>query len=102
MYLNDWSRDFRYALRALGRDASWTTAAVVIVALGVAASSTVFSVVNALLLRPLPFDDPDRLVWIANGEAENLGSPTRASGTASTATWPCSTPNAPCMPRSRG
>jgi predicted permease len=76
MHLNDWFRDFRYALRTLGRDASWTTAAVVIVALGVAASSTVFSVVNALLLRPLPFDDPDRLVWIANGEAENLSAQT--------------------------
>jgi predicted permease len=69
-------RDLRYALRTLRRDAAWTTAAVAIVAVGVGASATVFSVVHALLLRPLPFVDPARLVWLANGESENLSSQT--------------------------
>ena len=69
-------RDVRYAVRSLRRDAGWTAAAVAIVALGIGASATVFSVVDALLLRPLPFDAPDRLVWIANGESDNLSAQT--------------------------
>jgi len=59
-------QDLRYTFRTLGRDAGFTTFAVLIVGLGIGASSTVFSIVNALLLRPLPFSDPSRLVWIAN------------------------------------
>jgi putative ABC transport system permease protein len=75
-WLDGAARDLRYALRTLRRDAAWTTAAVSIVAFGVGASATVFSVVHALLLRPLPFEDPARLVWIANGESENLSAQT--------------------------
>ena len=59
-------QDLRYTFRTLGRDAGFTTFAILIVGLGIGASSTVFSIVNALLLRPLPFRDPGRLVWIAN------------------------------------
>lgn len=59
-------QDLRYTFRTLGRDAGFTTFAILIVGLGIGASSTVFSIVNALLLRPLPFRDPSRLVWIAN------------------------------------
>jgi predicted permease len=59
-------QDLRYTFRTLGRDAGFTTFAILIVGLGIGASSTVFSIVNALLLRPLPFSDPSRLVWIAN------------------------------------
>jgi predicted permease len=68
--------DVRYAVRALRREAAWTTLAVIIVALGIGASSVVFSVVHALLLRPLPFTKPDRLVWIANGTSQNLSAQT--------------------------
>lgn len=68
--------DVRYACRTLRRDAGLTTFAILIVGLGVGASSTVFNVFNALLLRPLPFDDPGRLVWIANGTSENLSEQT--------------------------
>ena len=50
--------------------------AILIVGLGVGASSTVYSVVNALLLRPLPFEDPDRLVWIANDTGVGLSAQT--------------------------
>lgn len=70
------SRDLRYALRTMRRDAALTTFAVLIVGLGVGASSTVFSVLNTLLLRPLPFSDPARLVWIANGDSANLSAQT--------------------------
>ncbi|MEX2264809.1 MAG: ABC transporter permease [Bryobacteraceae bacterium] len=59
-------QDLRYTFRTLRRDAGFTIFAILIVGLGIGASSTVFSVVNALLLRPLPFHNPDRLVWIAN------------------------------------
>jgi predicted permease len=70
-WLEAFFQDVRYALRGLRRDAGLAAFAVLIVGLGVGASSTVFSVVNALLLRPLPFDDPGRLVWIRNGDAED-------------------------------
>ena len=65
-------RDLRHAVRSLRRDAALTTFAILIIGVGVGASTTVFSVVNALWLRPLPFDDPGRLVWVANGQSENL------------------------------
>jgi predicted permease len=61
-------QDTRHSWRSLRRDHGLAALATLIVALGVGASSTVFSVGDALLLRPLPFDQPDRLVWIANGE----------------------------------
>src|SRR5918992_3944636 len=65
-------RDLRYAMRTMRRDAALMTFAILIIGVGVGASTTVFGVVNALWLRPLPFDDPQRLVWIANGTSENL------------------------------
>ncbi|MEZ4587478.1 MAG: ABC transporter permease [Gemmatimonadales bacterium] len=69
-------RDLRAAVRSLRRDAALTTSALLIVGLGIGASVTVFSVVDALLIRPLPFADADRLVWIANGESDNLSAQT--------------------------
>ena len=65
-------RDLRHAARTLRRDAALTMFVILIIGVGVGASATVFSVVNALWLRPLPFDDPGRLVWVANGPSENL------------------------------
>lgn len=62
---NVW-RDVRYALRTLRRDAGFATFAILIVGLGVGASCTIFSVVNTILIRPLPFREPGRLVWLAN------------------------------------
>jgi predicted permease len=65
-FLENLRRDVRYAVRTLWRDAAFAAFAVLIVGLGVGASCTIFSVVNTLLIRPLPFRDPGRLVWIAN------------------------------------
>jgi putative ABC transport system permease protein len=63
-------QDLRYAIRSLLRSPGFTLFAILIVGLGIGASATVFSVVNTLLLRPLPFNDPGRLVWIENGGKE--------------------------------
>ena len=59
-------RDLRYAFRTLRRDAGFTTFAILIVGLGIGASATVFSVLNTLILRPLPYANADRLVWMWN------------------------------------
>ena len=61
-FLENFRRDVRYAVRTLLRDAGFATFAILIVGLGVGASCTIFSVVNTLLIRPLPFRDPGRLV----------------------------------------
>src|SRR5258708_6070513 len=73
-------QDVRYTFRTLRRNAGFTTFATLIVGLGIGASSTVFSVVNALLLRPLPFTDPNRLVWISNHDTSGLSGQTTQVG----------------------
>ena len=67
-WVSDLAQDLRHSFRGMRRDAGFTAFTVLIAGLGIGASSTVFSVVNALLLRPLPFQDPARLVWITNGD----------------------------------
>ena len=78
--LTSLTHDLRYAVRTLRRDAGFATFAIAIVGLGIGASATVFSVLNALLLRPLPFDDPERLVWITNHDASGLSGQTTQVG----------------------
>jgi len=59
-------QDLRYTFRILRRDIGFAFFAILIVGLGIGASAIVFSVLNTLLLRPLPFKDAESLVWIAN------------------------------------
>ena len=65
MKLDIFLQDLKYALRTLGRDRGFTLVAVLILGLAIGANVAVFSVVNTLLLRPLPFTDARELVWIA-------------------------------------
>jgi putative ABC transport system permease protein len=55
-------RDLRYALRALSRNPGFSLAAILVLALGIGANSAIFTVIRAVLLAPLPYPDPDRLV----------------------------------------
>ena len=65
---SDLAQDLRYSFRGMRRDAGFAAFTILIAGLGIGASCAVFSVVNALLLWPLPFADPGRLVWITNGD----------------------------------
>lgn len=59
-------QDAHYALRAVRKDPGLLFFAVAIIGIGVGATTAAFSVLSPLLIKPLPFDDPDRLVWVAN------------------------------------
>ncbi len=64
-FLDVLGQDLKFTLRTLGREPGFTAVAVLILALAIGANIAVFSVVNTLLLRPLPFSDAGKLVWIA-------------------------------------
>jgi putative ABC transport system permease protein len=63
--LESFFQDIRYGLRGLLRNPGFAAVAIVTLALGVGANSAIFTVVNAILLRPLPYRDPSRLVYIS-------------------------------------
>jgi predicted permease len=68
------ARDLRYAFRAFGKSPGFTAAAILSLAIGIGATTAIFSITSALLLRPLPYKDADRLMILWNS-SPGLGIP---------------------------
>ena len=73
-FLADLLQDVRYGLRTLAKNPAFATVAILALALGIGANSAIFSVVDAVLLRPLPFKNPTQLVMLWENAA-HLGFP---------------------------
>jgi putative ABC transport system permease protein len=71
--MGDFFRDLKQSLRMFSKSPGFTFAAITALALGIAATTAIFSIVNAVLLRPLPVRDPDRFVILLNNTVDPKG-----------------------------
>src|SRR2546423_308903 len=79
-------RDTRFALRTMMKKPGFTAVAIIIMALGIGANTAIFSLVRAVLLRPLPFADPDRVVMVWE-DAAYVGFPKNTPAPGNFADW---------------
>src|SRR5260370_20454022 len=82
-WLESLARDLRISLRTLRRTPGFTVIAILVMALGIGANVALFTVVRGVLLKPLPFHDPDRLVMLYEAglhEGETVGSKVVSGG----------------------
>lgn len=84
-YYAEWVQDARYTIRTLRNNPAFATIAILVLALGAGLNAAVFSVVNTLLLRPLPFPQSDQLVWFTAGKS--FDAKVRAAGGLSADTY---------------
>ena len=70
VWIEQFVKDIRYSARNLRRTPGFTLTAIAVLALGIGTTTAVFSLVNAILLKPLPIPDPDRLVVLINTDGE--------------------------------
>ena len=71
LWLEQFARDLRHGFRRLLKDRSFTLIAVLVLALGIGANTTLFTVVRSVLLKPLPFENPDQLVMLYEQSADH-------------------------------
>jgi putative ABC transport system permease protein len=68
-------KDLRYGARSLRKNPAFALVAVITLALGIGATTAIFSVVNSVLFLPLPFKNPDQLVWVTSRRPDNNRAP---------------------------